>query len=110
MEIPIKFRLQEVVDLKIEKRRQAALKARQDQQVSIFSNPYLDITSDELAMEQSQLQSMVEQAVRNGGVNPEIMGNVSQRVLSKAFKNLIPAYAGTDLNKAIGLSAVFEPD
>ena len=105
MEIPIKFRLQEVVDLKIEKRRQAALKARQDQQVSIYSNPYLDITSDELAMEQSQLQSMVEQAVRNGGVNPEIMGNVPQKVLSKAFKNLVPAYAGTDLNKAIGLSA-----
>jgi|11BtaG_2_1085332.scaffolds.fasta_scaffold00589_5 hypothetical protein len=106
MEIPIKFRLQEVIDLKIEKRRQAALKAREDQQVSIYSNPFLDITSDELALEQSQLQSMVEQAVRNGGVNPEIMGNVSQRVLSKAFKNLIPAYAGTDLNKAIGLSSV----
>jgi len=106
MEIPIKFRLQEVIDLKIEKRRQAALKAREDQQVSIYSNPYLDITSDELVMEQSQLQSMVEQAVRNGGVNPEIMGNVSQRVLSKAFKNLIPAYAGTDLNEAIGLSSV----
>ena len=106
MEIPIKFRLQEVVDLKIEKRRQAALKARRDQQVSIYSNPYLDITSDELAMEQSQLQSMVEQAVRNGGVNPEIMGNVPQKVLSLAFKNLVPAYAGTDLNKAIGLSSV----
>ena len=106
MEIPIKFRLQEVIDLKIEKRRQAALKAREDQQVSIYSNPYLDITSDELAMEQSQLQSMVEQAVRNGGVNPEIMGNVTQKVLSKAFKNLVPAYAGTDLNKAIGLSSV----
>jgi hypothetical protein len=104
MEIPIKFRLQEVIDLKIEKRRQAALKAREDQQVSIYSNPYLDITSDELAMEQSQLQSMVEQAVRNGGVNPEIVGNVTQKVLSKAFKNLVPAYAGTDLNKAIGLS------
>jgi hypothetical protein len=106
MEIPIKFRLQEVIDLKIEKRRQAALKAREDQQVSIYSNPFLDITSDELAMEQSQLQSMVEQAVRNGGVNPEIMGNVTQKVLSKAFKNLVPAYAGTDLNKAIGLSSV----
>jgi len=106
MEIPIKFRLQEVVDLKIEKRRQAALKAREDQQVSIYSNPYLDITSDELAMEQSQLQAMVEQAVRNGGVNPEIMGNVPQKVLSLAFKNLVPAYAGTDLNRAIGLSSV----
>jgi hypothetical protein len=105
MEIPIKFRLQEVVDLKIEKRRQAALKAREDQQVSIYSNPYLDVTSDELAMEQAQLAAMGQQAVRNGGVNPEIMGNVSQRVLSKAFKNLIPAYAGSDLSKAIGLSA-----
>ena len=106
MEIPIKFRLQEVIDLKIEKRRQAALKAREDQQVSIYSNPYLDVTSDELAMDQAQLESMVQQAVRNGGVNPEIMGNVTQKVLSKAFKNLVPAYAGTDLNKAIGLSSV----
>jgi hypothetical protein len=106
MEIPIKFRLQEVIDLKIEKRRQAALKARQDQQVSIYSDPYLDVTSDELAMEQGQLESMVQQAVRNGGVNPEIMGNVPQQVLSEAFKKLVPAYAGTDLNKAIGLSSV----
>jgi hypothetical protein len=106
MEIPIKFRLQEVVDLKIEKRRQAALKARQDQQISIYSNPYLDVTSDELAMEQGQLESMVQQAVRNGGVNPEIVGNVPKKVLSEAFKNLVPAYAGTDLNKAIGLSSV----
>ena len=106
MEIPIKFRLQEVIDLKIEKRRQAALKARQDQQISIYSNPYLDVTSDELAMEQGQLESMVQQAVRNGGVNPEIVGNVPKKVLSEAFKNLIPAYAGTDLNKAIGLSSV----
>ena len=106
MEIPIKFRLQEVIDLKIEKRRQAALKARRDQQVSIYSDPYLDVTSDELAMEQAQLEAMVQQAVRNGGVNPEIMGNVPKDVLSEAFKNLIPAYAGTDLNKAIGLSSV----
>jgi len=106
MEIPIKFRLQEVIDLKIEKRRQAALKARQDQQISIYSNPYLDVTSDELAMEQGQLESMVQQAVRNGGVNPEIVGNVPKKVLSEAFKNLVPAYAGTDLNKAIGLSSV----
>ena len=106
MEIPIKFRLQEVIDLKIEKRRQAALKARRDQQVSIYSDPYLDVTSDELAMEQAQLEAMVQQAVRNGGVNPEIMGNVPRDVLSEAFKNLIPAYAGTDLNKAIGLSSV----
>lgn len=106
MEIPIKFRLQEVVDLKIEKRRQAALKAREDQQVSIYSNPYLDITSDELVMEQAQLEAMGQQAVRNGGVNPEIMGNVPQKVLSLAFKNLVPAYAGTDLNRAIGLSSV----
>ncbi|MAO19723.1 MAG: hypothetical protein CMJ25_03130 [Phycisphaerae bacterium] len=106
MEIPIKFRLQEVVDLKIEKRRQAALKARQDQQVSIYSDPYLDVTSDELAMEQAQLEAMGQQAVRNGGVNPEIMGNVPKKVLSLAFKKLVPAYAGTDLNKAIGLSAI----
>ena len=105
MEIPIKFRLQEVIDLKIEKRRQAALKARRDQQVSIYSDPYLDVTSDELAMEQAQLEAMVQQAVRNGGVNPEIIGNVPRDVLSEAFKNLVPAYAGTDLNKAIGLSA-----
>jgi hypothetical protein len=105
MEIPIKFRLREVVDLKIEKRRQAAIKARQDQQVSILSNPYLDMTSDELVMEQAGLEAMHEQAVKNGGVNPNLLANAGKKVLSEAFKNLVPAYAGTDLNKAIGLSA-----
>ena len=106
MEIPIKFRLREVVDLKIEKRRQAAIKARQAQQVSILSNPYLDMTSDELAMEQAGLEAMHQQAVKNGGFNPNILANAGQKVLSDAFKNLIPAYAGNDLNKAIGLSAI----
>jgi len=108
MEIPIKFRLREVVDLKIEKRRQAAIKARQDQQVSILSNPYLDMTSDELAMEQAGLEAMHQQAVKNGGFNPNILANAGQKVLSDAFKNLIPAYAGNDLNKAIGLSAILD--
>ena len=105
MEIPIKFRLREVVDLKIEKRRQAAIKARQDQQVSILSNPYLDMTSDELAMEQAGLEAMHLQAVKNGGVNPNLLANANKKVLSKAFGKLIPAYAGTDISKAIGLSA-----
>jgi hypothetical protein len=106
MEIPIKFRLREVVDLKIEKRRQAAIKARQDQQVSILSNPYLDMTSDELVMEQAGLEAMHEQAVKNGGVNPNLLANAGKKVLSKALKKLIPAYAGNDINRAIGLSSV----
>lgn len=106
MEIPIKFRLREVVDLKIEKRRQAAIKARQAQQVSILSNPYLDMTSDELAMEQAGLAAMYQQAVKNGGVNPNLLANANQKVLSDALKNVIPAYAGNDLTTAIGLSAV----
>jgi hypothetical protein len=106
MEIPIKFRLREVVDLKIEKRRQAAIKARQDQQVSILSNPYLDMTSDELVMEQAGLEAMHQQAVKNGGVNPNLLANAGKKVLSKALKKLIPAYAGNDINLAIGLSSV----
>ena len=106
MEIPIKFRLREVVDLKIEKRRQAAIKARQDQQVSILSNPYLDMTSDELVMEQAGLEAMHQQAVKNGGVNPNLLANAGKKVLSKALKKLIPAYAGNDINRAIGLSSV----
>ena len=103
MEIPIKFRLKEVVDIKIEKRRQAALKALEDQQVEILSDPYLDFTSDDLMLSQAGLQSIADQAVRNGGVNPEILGNVSERVLNRAAANVIPAYAGRDLDKAMDL-------
>lgn len=108
MEIPIKFRLREVVDLKIEKRRQAALLALENQQVSTLSDPNLDMTRDELAMSQAGLQNAHDQAVANGGVNPEIMGNVSQKVLIRALKNLIPAYAGDDLSLAFGLSSLLD--
>ncbi len=108
MEIPIKFRLQEVVDLKIDKRRQAALKALQDQQVDVFSDPYLDYTSDDLILSQANLQSIHNQAVSNGGINPDLMGNVSEKVLSQALRRVIPAYAGTDLNTAIGLVNVLD--
>ena len=106
MEIPIKFRLQEVVDLKIDKRRQAALKALQDQQVDVFSDPYLDYTSDDLILSQANLQSIHNQAVSNGGINPDLMGNVSEKVLSQALRRVIPAYAGNDLGLAVGLSGL----
>ena len=106
MEIPIKFRLQEVVDLKIDKRRQAALKALQDQQVDVFSDPYLDYTSDDLILSQANLQSIHDQAVSNGGINPDLMGNVSKKVLSQALRRVIPAYAGKDLSTALDLVKV----
>jgi len=108
MEIPIKFRLKEVVDIRIEKRRQAALKALRDQQVDVFSDPYLDYTSDDLILSQANLQSIHNQAVSNGGINPDLIGNVSKKVLSQALKRVIPAYAGTDLNTAIGLVNVLD--
>ena len=108
MEIPIKFRLKEVVDIRIEKRRQAALKALQDQQIATLSDPNLDMTVDELAMSQAGLTSIHNRAVAAGGINPEIMGDVSQKILSKALENLIPAYAGTDLNAAIQLVDVLD--
>lgn len=108
MEIPIKFRLKEVVDIKIEKRRQAALKALEDQQVNTLSDPYLDYTSDDLILSQAGLQSIHDQAVATGGVNPQIMGNVSERVLLKAAKNVMPAYAGRDLDRAMQLLDVYD--
>jgi hypothetical protein len=108
MEIPIKFRLKEVVDIKIEKRRQAALKALEDQQVNTLSDPYLDYTSDDLILSQAGLQSIHDQAVATGGVNPNIMGNVSERVLLKAAKNVVPAYAGRDLDRAMQLLDVYD--
>ena len=108
MEIPIKFRLKEVVDIKIEKRRQAALKALQDQQIATLSDPNLDMTVDELAMSQAGLTSIHNRAVAAGGINPEIMGDVSQKILNKALENLIPAYAGDDLGLAVGLSGLLD--
>jgi hypothetical protein len=108
MEIPIKFRLKEVVDIKIEKRRQAALKALEDQQVNTFSDPYLDYTSDDLILSQAGLQSIHDQAVTTGGVNPQIMGNVSERVLTKAFKNMVVTYAGTDMTRTLNLVGLYD--
>ena len=108
MEIPIKFRLKEVVDIKIEKRRQAALKALEDQQVNTLSDPYLDYTSDDLILSQAGLQSIHDQAVTTGGVNPQIMGDVSERVLLKSAKNVMPAYAGRDLDRAMQLLDVYD--
>ena len=68
-EIPIRFRLKEVVDLKIDQRRQAALTAREAQTVQTLSNPYLDYTSDDLAMELAQLENAYDQAEMNGGAS-----------------------------------------
>ena len=103
-EIPIRFRLKEVVDLKIEKRRQAALEAREAQVVDMLAQPDLDFTGDEVAMELTQLDVTYKQAVEHGGANPKIVEldgkSVSERVLIKAAKRLMPAYAGSSIDTA----------
>ena len=108
MEIPIKFRLKDIVDSKIIARRQAALKALEDQQVAVLSDPYLNYTADDVALSQVGVQVAHDQAVKNGGVNPVTLGNVSQRIAGKALENLIPAYAGTDLDAAVQLTNVLD--
>ena len=110
-EIPIRFRLKEVVDLKIEKRRQAALDAREAQVVDMLAKPNLDFTSDEVAMELTQLEVTYNQAVEHGGANPNIVQldgkSVSERVLLKAAKRLMPAYAGSSIDTASQLYDAF---
>ncbi len=110
-EIPIRFRLKEVVDLKIEKRRQAALEAREAQVVDMLAKPDLDFTSDEVAMELTQLEVTYNQAVEHGGANPNIVQldgkSVSERVLLKAAKRLMPAYAGSSIDTASQLYDAF---
>jgi len=110
-EIPIRFRLKEVVDLKIDQRRQAALTAREAQTVQTLSNPYLDYTSDDLAMELAQLENAYDQAEMNGGASRtsiELNGiPVNERVLLAAAKQLMPAYAGSDIDTASQLYEAF---
>ena len=110
-EIPIRFRLKEVVDLKIDQRRQAALKAREAQTVQTLSNPFLDYTSDDLAMELAQLENAYDQAEMNGGASRtsiELNGiPVNERVLLAAAKQLMPAYAGSDIDTASQLYEAF---
>tara|TARA_R100001480_G_scaffold62744_6_gene75002 strand:+ start:1265 stop:3049 length:1785 start_codon:yes stop_codon:yes gene_type:complete len=110
-EIPIRFRLKEVIDLKIDQRRQAALTAREAQTVQTLSNPFLDYTSDDLAMELAQLETAYDQAEMNGGASRtsiELNGiPVNQRVLLAAAKQLMPAYAGSDIDTASQLYEAF---
>ena len=110
-EIPIRFRLKEVIDLKIDQRRQAALTAREAQTVQTLSNPFLDYTSDDLAMELAQLETAYDQAEMNGGASRtsiELNGiPVNERVLLAAAKQLMPAYAGSDIDTASQLYEAF---
>tara|TARA_Y100001937_G_scaffold77829_1_gene105531 strand:+ start:485 stop:2260 length:1776 start_codon:yes stop_codon:yes gene_type:complete len=110
-EIPIRFRLKEVVDLKIDKRRQAALKAREEQVIQTLGVPDLDYTADDLAMELAQLETAYDQAELNGGASRtsiELNGMpVNQRVLIEAAKLALPAYGGTSLDDAQQLYEAF---
>lgn len=110
-EIPIRFRLKEVVDLKIDQRRQAALKAREEQVIQTLGVPDLDYTADDLAMELAQLETAYDQAELNGGASRtsiELNGMpVNQRVLIEAAKLALPAYGGTSLDDATQLYEAF---
>jgi len=110
-EIPIRFRLKEVIDLKIDQRRQAALKAREEQVIQTLGVPDLDYTADDLAMELAQLETAYDQAELNGGASRtsiELNGMpVNQRVLIEAAKLALPAYGGTSLDDATQLYEAF---
>lgn len=105
-ELSLRFKLKDTVDARIEKMRQAALDARNDQFIAKWSNPFANPQT--FGLENAENTAMLQQAVANGGINPQIVQMVGAKNLDKITENVVEAYAGTDPNRVFALATYLD--
>lgn len=105
-ELSLRFQLKDRVDARIEKMRKAALDARNDQFIARWSNPFANPQT--FGLENAENIEMLKQAVRNGGINPQIVGMVGTKNLDKIAENVVEAYAGTDPDRVFALATYLD--
>ena len=103
-EMTLRFSLKDAIETKVEARRKAALQQRNDQIVATYSNPYGNFTGEDLVFAEAELNSMWENAVKNGGVNPDFVSALGAKNTLTIAENVTMGYAGRDPNLVFGLA------
>lgn len=102
-ELSSRFSLQNVINEKIIKRREAALATSNQQLINKYSDPYGNFDREQIAFDMAESDQMWQNAARHGFVNPDYVKAVKPKNLLEIAKNVAFGYAGRNPNLVYAL-------
>lgn len=102
-ELSSRFSLQNVINEKIIKRREAALATSNQQLVNKYSDPYGNFDREQIAFDMAESDQMWQNAARHGFVNPDYVKVIKPKNLLEIAKNVAFGYAGRNPNLVYAL-------
>ncbi len=105
-ELPLRFKLKGQIDDKIERMHVLSVNEGWEDFIAKYADPFVNPTTFEL--EFAHQTQNTDKAIELGGVEGAVKDNLSDNVLKRIAVDLMPAYAGRDLNKAMDIIEAFE--
>tara|TARA_R100001463_G_scaffold8396_1_gene25748 strand:+ start:3988 stop:5751 length:1764 start_codon:yes stop_codon:yes gene_type:complete len=105
-ELPLRFQLKGQIDTKIEKMHVASVNEGWEDFIFKYSDPNVNTTTFDIDF--AAETDKTSKAVELGGFEEGVMSELPNNVLKRIATNLMPAYAGRDLSKAMDLTEAFE--
>ena len=105
-ELPLRFQLKGQIDTKIEKMHVASVNEGWEDFIFKYSDPNVNTTTFDIDF--AAEKEKTSKAVELGGFEEDVMSELPNNVLKRIATDLMPAYAGRDLSKAMDLNKAFD--
>jgi len=105
-ELPVRFQLKGQIDTKIEKMHVASVNEGWEDFIFKYSDPNVSTTTFDLDF--AAEKEKTSKAVELGGFDKDVMSELPNNILKRIATDLMPAYAGRDLSKAMDLNKAFD--
>jgi len=105
-ELPLRFELKGQIDTKIEKMHVASVNEGWEDFIFKYSDPNVNTTTFDIDF--AAEKEKTSKAVELGGFEEDVMSELPNNVLKRIATDLMPAYAGRDLSKAMDLNKAFD--
>lgn len=105
-ELSARFALKGQIDTKIEKMHVLSVNEGWEDLIQKYSDPYVNPTTFEI--EFAEETEKTTRAIDLGGLEKEARDTLPNNVIKRIAVNMMPAYAGRDLNKAMDLNEAYE--
>ena len=105
-ELPLRFELKGQIDTKIEKMHVASVNEGWEDFIFKYSDPNVNTTTFDIDF--ADEADKTNKAVELGAFEKDVMSELPNNVLKRIATDLMPAYAGRDLSKAMDLNKAFD--
>ena len=105
-ELPLRFQLKGQIDTKIEKMHVASVNEGWEDFIFKYSDPNVNTTTFDIDF--ADEADKTNKAVELGAFEKDVMSELPNNVLKRIATDLMPAYAGRDLSKAMDLNKAFD--